>query len=201
MDAIVHLEAFLLAATLVIIVPGPATLYVAGRAQHSPGTALRAVAGIVCGDLALIALSGLGFAALLASWPVLVTAIKVVGALYLIYLGWEMLRGDGRVAAKADDGRAGFGRGLLLTLTNPKPILFFAAFFPLFIDPRAGGGAQGFYWLGLWFEAINLAYFATVIFVASRLGRFAGFSSRFGQLGGCALLGCGVFVLASGGVR
>lgn len=197
MDAIVHLEAFLLAATLVIIVPGPATLYVAGRARHSPGAALRAVAGIVCGDLVLIALSGLGFATLLASWPGLVTAIKVVGALYVIYLGWEMLLSHAEARAAADDGRAGFGKGLLLTLTNPKPILFFAAFFPLFVDPVAGSSAQGFYWLGLLFQAINLAYFAAVIFAASRLARFAGFSAGLGRLGGCALLGCGMVVLAN----
>ncbi len=86
------LLSFMLAATLVIIIPGPATLLVAGQAKQSGRRAAVAVAGIVAGDMVLITLSAAGFAVLMQSLPWLLPVMRLLGAAYLLYLGVTLLR-------------------------------------------------------------------------------------------------------------
>lgn len=210
-----RLGAFLLASTLVILTPGPATLFVAGQAHRSGWRAARAAAGIVGGDLVLIGLSGLGFATLLTRWPALARWLTTFGALYVAWLGLGSLRAPVAprtpapesasplcgAACAPESATGGFAKGLLLTLTNPKPILFFGAFFPTFLDAVTGGGERAFYTLGVVFELVNVAYFGLVILFASRLRRtapprfFAGLS--FNRVSGAALLLCALLMLAS----
>lgn len=173
MHDIEHLPAFLLAATLLILVPGPATLYVASRTQRSVSSGCRATLGIVAGDIVLITLSGFGFAALVAQWPLLQTVIKVGGGLYIACLALELLNSP-KSQTNFEPGKPspdGFAKALLITLTNPKPILFFAAFFPMFINKAAGSTMRSFFTLGAMFEGINLMYFAALIAIVARLHR------------------------------
>src|SRR5688572_30861779 len=86
MPGTANVASFLFAATLVVLVPGPATLYVAGQAHRSAGSAGRAMAGIIVGDLVLITLSGLGFSALVTRWPVMLLVLQLGGALYVTFL-------------------------------------------------------------------------------------------------------------------
>lgn len=203
MDGIAQLPAFLLAATLVILVPGPACLYVAGLARHSSRSAGLAMLGIIAGDMVLISLSGMGFAAVVAQWPLLLQLLRVGGALYIAYLAIGLLRApppptDGALGTAATHN-GGFGPALLLTLTNPKPLLFFAAFFPTFIAPSAASTLYSFYLLGAWFEAINVLYFSALIALVARLrhtralGPTAG--ARLQTLSGLGLLLCSACVL------
>jgi len=197
------LGAFVSAAALVILVPGPATLLVAGQAHRSGWRAARATAGVVAGDLVLITLSGLGFAAVMQQWPALGLALTTAGALYVAWLGFGLVRGTpaSSDAPAAEAPRAGFLQGLTLTLTNPKPVLFFGAFFPLFIDRASGHWMTGFYALGAIFEAINLVYFGALILLVSRLRRVAAFGGalrgRVHQLSGGGLLLCAAAMLAT----
>ncbi|QTN29115.1 LysE family transporter [Rhodoferax sp. AJA081-3] len=203
MQGIAQLPAFLLAATLVIVVPGPATLYVAGRARHSARSGFSAVLGIVVGDILLITVSGLGFATLVAQWPRLLDVMKFGGGLYIAYLALELLMpqpSPGQVAHGTPPA-GGFAKALLLTLSNPKPILFFSAFFPGFIDHSAPSAMCSFYLLGALFEAINLVYFAALIVLVGRLRQSRHFGSVAGvhlqRLSGIGLLLCSAFVLLS----
>lgn len=160
------LGAFVLTSILLVITPGPATLYVLRRYQGPLGDPIKAVAGIVAGDIILIGLSGIGVAALVMQFPELASAMKLAGAGYIAWVGWSLLT---RSAEGGDPHRLGrhssLAGGLLITLSNPKAILFFAAFFPLFMDERAPIASQ-FIWLAAIFEAVNLVYFALLIAAA-----------------------------------
>ena len=195
-----HLSSFLLAAGLVIVVPGPATVFVAARAQRGTHSAGWATAGIVAGDLVLIGLSGLGLSALFSRWPALLLVVKISGALYVAWLGLQLLRPIGTQRTEIP-GDGGFVMGLLLTLTNPKPILFFSAFFPMFIDPATHSWLGSFYLLGVWFEALNLAYFGTlswVVIALQRSGALGGLSERWlRRISGCGLLLCAALIVTS----
>jgi leucine efflux protein len=206
MFGIQNLASFLLASTLVIVLPGPATFFVLGQARHAAADAGRAALGIVAGDVILIGLSGLGFSALVARWPLLLTAIKLGGAVYIAWLGVGLLKSRSAATGSESATQAPcVGRsllqGLLITLTNPKPILFFAAFFPMFIGSGTAMPARSFYTLGACFEALNLAYFAAIIaaMVHDRRARwFARFlDGGFQTASGMGLLCCAGLILAS----
>ncbi|MES2153096.1 MAG: LysE family transporter [Pseudomonadota bacterium] len=198
MNGIAHLPAFLLAAALMILVPGPATLYVAGQVRYSTRRGYLATLGIIGGDVILIAFSGLGFATLVHTWPLLLEVIKVCGGLYLAFLGLAMYNSPAPEAAPGSAGADSVFQALLVTLTNPKSILFFAAFFPLFIDRSTGTEVQSYYLLGFMFEALNIVYFATVVALVSHL-RTLPAASRLPlhKLSACALMLCSVFVLTA----
>src|SRR5688572_29830874 len=140
------LEVFLLylaAWTLLAISPGPAVLFVMSHAaRHGMRGAFAATAGIVSGHLVCFAAVALGLAALLAKFSEAMTAIRIAGALYLMYLGGRML--FSRVGKRqvietgntgAPDHRGVALQGLAVQVTNPKNLMFVLAFLPLFIDP------------------------------------------------------------------
>jgi len=200
------LWSFLLAASLVIVVPGPATLFVVAAARHSVHRGAFAIAGIIAGDVVLITLSGLGFAVLVARWPAVLSAIKIAGALYLAYVGTALLRARQvvRAPAEAAPKRAAsreLRRGLAITLTNPKPLLFFGAFFAMFIAPATTSRIASFYALGAMFELINVAYFATLLWLVTRLRATAGFerwaAGRFNRVCGAILVAYAAAVFAA----
>ncbi|MBW8845783.1 MAG: LysE family transporter [Burkholderiales bacterium] len=195
MNGIQHLSAFLLAALLVIVVPGPATLYVLGQARAAAPRAMLAVAGLVVGDLLLITAAGLGLGTLLRQWPAALLALRIVGAAYVAWLGLAMLRSAPTGEAAAPISGATFRPALLLTLLNPKPILFFGAFFPLFLTADGGDWLAGFLRLGLLFELINVGWFALLITAAVRLRAHAPAGPWLNRLGGVGLLGCAALVL------
>jgi leucine efflux protein len=200
-----NLLSFLAAATLVIIVPGPATFYVLGAAYRSLAGAIASVAGIVAGDVVLILLAGLGFAAVVSQWPMTLSVIKAVGSIYVVYLGVDLLRskpaagGDVRTTKATNPG--GFVQGFLITVTNPKPIIFFAAFFPMFIDRDSGSSGASFLLLGVWFEIVNLVYFAAIITIVIQLrGRsvFDRFmTNSLTRASGSGLVACGTLIILS----
>jgi len=199
MNGVQHLPAFVLASAVVIVTPGPATLYVATRARISLLRATRAILGIVSGDLAMITLAALGVSAILARVPALLGTLQCLGAGYLIYLGVGMIRPASGNNATGNTKGGDYTRALMLTLTNPKPVLFFAAFFPQFIDGRPAHYALGFTSLSLIFEAINLTYFAGISLLVYRTGQLVApgttLQRRLAQAGGMAFLACGVGLL------
>lgn len=196
------LLSFMLAATLVIIIPGPATLLVAGQARQSGRRAAVAVAGIVAGDVVLITLSAAGFAVLMQSLPWLLPAMRMLGAAYLLYLGIGLLRSHDVQAQPHKPAHAGFARGLLMTISNPKPVLFFSTFFPLFIPAAQTGAVHGFAMLGLVFEGINVLYFvllcSLLTWVNKRLAQQAssGWLHRLQAGGVQKICGCGLVLCA-----
>ncbi|HEU4591039.1 MAG TPA: LysE family translocator [Steroidobacteraceae bacterium] len=134
---------YLAAWTLVALSPGPAVLFVMSQAaRHGRRGALAGTAGILSGHLVCFSAVALGLAALLARFNGAITAIRVVGALYLMYLGAKMLLAGPRtgvqIAARSASAPAHHGialQGLLVQLTNPKNLLFVLALLPQFIHP------------------------------------------------------------------
>jgi threonine/homoserine/homoserine lactone efflux protein len=198
MSGVQHLGAFLLAALLVIVVPGPATLYVLGQLRLSSWRAAQAVAGLVAGDLLLISAAGLGLGALLQQLPAALLVLRIGGALYVGWLGLTMLHSDPQPASVQRLVRGtGFGPALWLTLFNPKPVLFFGAFFPLFLAADGHDWLAGFLSLGLLFELLNMLWFALLIAGVALLKRHARVPAGrwVNRAGGLGLLGCAALML------
>jgi homoserine/homoserine lactone efflux protein len=142
------LETFLLylaAWTLVALSPGPAVMFVMSQAaRHGMRGAVAGTVGIVSGHIVCFSAVAFGLAALLAKFSGAITAIRIVGALYLMYLGVKMLmskpRGEEKIAANGNGNcvpaRRGIAlQGLAVQLTNPKNLLFVLALLPQFISP------------------------------------------------------------------
>lgn len=132
--------AFLLACVVIMIVPGPAvTLVVANSLRHGRRAGLLNVAGIQLGLALTVAAALLGLASLIAAMGAWFAWVRLAGAAYLIWLGVRLLMGSG--GALGEDGaprkpRGGFFvQGLAVSVSNPKTLLFFGAFFPQFLDP------------------------------------------------------------------
>jgi homoserine/homoserine lactone efflux protein len=140
--------AFVVAATLLILMPGPiVTLVVANALAHGERTGLTTVAGASAGNAVLIAAGALGLTTVLALVAPIFEWVRWAGVAYLVWLGLKSWRAAFRpadpTALAADAGPRGvFWHGLVVALTNPKTILFYAAFFPQFVNPELPAGPQ-----------------------------------------------------------
>jgi threonine/homoserine/homoserine lactone efflux protein len=134
---------YVAAVALLIFTPGPTMLMCMSNAlHHGPRKAMTSVAGSVGAVLCVMLLSAIGLGALLAASETAFTVAKIIGAAYLIYLGVKTFRSeatalDATANATAAPRRSLFLRGFLVGASNPKAVLFFAAFFPQFLDPAA----------------------------------------------------------------
>jgi threonine/homoserine/homoserine lactone efflux protein len=158
MPSISTFAIYFTAATLVLIVPGPAVLYIVTQgAHHGTRAALTAVLGVHTGTLMQVAAAALGLSWLLLSSAWAFTVVKYVGAAYLVYLGLKaILTRAERRAALPRSSRRLFTEGFLVNLLNPKLALFFVAFLPQFVDPARGGTTLQIAVLGLIFIALGL---------------------------------------------
>lgn len=134
--------AFCVAATVVIVMPGPiVSLVVANSLGHGTRIGLATVAGSCIGNMALAAVAVAGLGAMLALLAELFDVIRWLGAGYLIWLGvkaWRSGRamvGEGKAVARQRRSLAAAVQGVMIAITNPKAFLFYGAFFPQFIDP------------------------------------------------------------------
>jgi homoserine/homoserine lactone efflux protein len=134
---------------LVAISPGPAVMFTMSQAaRHGMRGAVAGTTGILLGHFIVFGAVAFGLAALLASYSGAVTTIRIVGALYLMYLGARMLfskqRGDAKVAeAPAPPAHGGLVlQGFAVQITNPKLLLFVLALLPQFLSPDYPLGLQ-----------------------------------------------------------
>ncbi len=131
--------AFALASTVLLLIPGPTVLLVVSYAlTQGRKVAIATAAGVALGDFTAMTLSLAGLGALLAASAALFTALKWVGAAYLVYLGIRLWRAPPvlpEVTPEPGDGAARgiFGHAFVVTALNPKSIAFFVAFVPQFI--------------------------------------------------------------------
>jgi threonine/homoserine/homoserine lactone efflux protein len=140
--------AFTLASAALLAVPGPTVMLVVSYAlgQGRAG-ALATVPGVALGDLTAMTISLLGAGAILAASTTLFTALKLIGALYLVWLGIQLWRAGEALGPVAASGatrgrRRMFWNAYLVTALNPKSVVFFIAFVPQFVDPAAPPLAQ-----------------------------------------------------------
>lgn len=168
------------------ITPGPDMLYVAARST-SEGRAAGIVSslGIAAGTLFHITAVALGLSALLAAVPVAYTAIRIAGAIYLVYLGIRALASQTghatRVVARAPLTTI-FRQGVITNVLNPKVALFFLAFLPQFVDPARGSTAAQIVVLGLIFDTSGTIVNTVVALGASRAAEHMRASGRVGEI-------------------
>ena len=197
---ITDLWTYVLGTLFIVLLPGPNSLFVlATAAQRGVGAGYRAASAVFLGDAVLMLLSALGIASLLKAEPMLFLGLKYVGAAYLFYLGLGMLRGgwqklhqpvEQAAPAKEVDVNQPFRKALLLSLSNPKAILFFVSFFIQFVDPGYAYPGLSFLVLGLILEVLSALYLSFLIFSGVRLAAWfrrrqrlaAGASSGVGAL-------------------
>jgi len=136
---------FAVTTTVAMITPGPDMLYILGCGMRGgPRAGLLATAGVATSEAVHITVAAAGLAALFAAVPVAFTAVRLVGAAYLIYLGVQLIRrrgldqGEVPVALGTISGRRAYLNGLLTNLLNPKMVIFTIAFLPQFINPHLG---------------------------------------------------------------
>ena len=151
---------FFTAATVLIVIPGPAVLYIVARSIDQGRTAgLTSAAGIATGGLVHVIAASLGLSALLVSSAIAYSAIKYVGAAYLFYLGIKKFRerptNTSPEHAEPIPLHRVFSQGALVNILNPKTAIFFFAFLPQFVDPAHGSVALQFLVLGLVFTVMG----------------------------------------------
>ncbi|MER0447848.1 leucine efflux protein LeuE [Streptomyces sp. Edi4] len=186
MLGVTDLPTYLAGVALIVLLPGPNSLYVLSvAARRGVRTGYAAAAGVFTGDTVLMTLSALGAASLLQTTPLLFAAVKYAGAGYLSWLALGMLRQAVAMwrsrhdkaqesAAPAQDaaGAAGerpYRRALMLSLFNPKAILFMISFFVQFVSPDYAYPALSFLVLGALLQLGSFLYLSTLIFSGTRL--------------------------------
>jgi threonine/homoserine/homoserine lactone efflux protein len=195
--------AFAAATAVLLVIPGPTILLVVSYALGQGWrTAFPMAVGVALGDFTAMTLSMLGVGALLATSAGVFTALKWLGAAYLVWLGIKLFRAGGRLdaAPRRDAVSAArmLGHAWLVTALNPKSITFFVAFLPQFIDPKAD------FWVQMAiFEAtfivlafLNAFGYALVAARARALVRNERAIGLFNKAGGTLLIGAGIATVA-----
>ena len=162
MIPIENLLTFMLTSLVIIVIPGPSVLFVIGRAIALGRRAgVLSVVGNALGTIPAIIAVAFGVGAIVASSVVAFTVIKIVGALYLVYLGIQAIRHRHAhipgIQQRPARTRTLLAEGFIVGLTNPKTIAFFVAVLPQFVDPATGPVWVQLLLLGLVFEALALA--------------------------------------------
>ncbi|WP_424832882.1 LysE family translocator [Ruegeria sp.] len=193
--------AFVAASTALLLIPGPTVLLVLSYAlSKGRSVAVASATGVALGDLIAMTASLLGLGALVLASAILFSALKWIGAAYLVWLGVKLLRSapsDGLDPMRTENdvtARSVFGHAAAVTALNPKSIAFFIAFVPQFLRPADALGPQfailiatfvGLAWLNA------LAYALLADRLRRMIGR-AGIITAITRFGGLALIGMGV---------
>jgi threonine/homoserine/homoserine lactone efflux protein len=168
------LPGYLLAVLLVTIPPGPDNAYIVAVAMdRGPRAGVLSAVGMSLGMLVHVTAASLGLAIVLRSTPLALTAVRLGGSAYLAWLAVTTLRSArsaGHAGHASPPDRRILGQAVLTNLTNPKVILFFAAFLPQFARAGRGPAALQFLTLGLIFLIVGLAWDSLVGLSAGRLG-------------------------------
>lgn len=190
--------AFVAAILLFLAIPGPGNLaLITATGKGGIRGGLAATFGVIAGDQVLMWMAVAGVAALLAAYPAAFSFVQWAGAAYLAWLGWKMF------AARPGDApvlnirpRQFFQQAIAITLLNPKAIVFYMAFFPLFVDPQKHQGLITFGAMAATIAALTLLYGLTVVllthFLAERARANPRITQALNKLAGVFLVGFGI---------
>ena len=193
-------------AFIAIVSPGPAVLLAINNSIKYDMTAVVfSSLGNILGLFILSAAAMLGLGVVLNTSLLLFTAFKIIGALYLIYIGWKQLRNISNIFANVNlEGKKSkkeyfsiFKRGFLICITNPKPIIFFTALFPLFLNPESSLMSQ-FFILTFTFMAISFTTLMSYAFFARSLKTWFSTNHRarwFNRVSGAIFVALGLGML------
>ncbi|MFS8213078.1 LysE family translocator [Paenibacillus polymyxa] len=205
MFGIVNYEVFLLTGILLNLIPGADTMYIIGKSVAQGRKAgVYSVFGIISGSLIHTLLVAFGLSIILTKSIILFNMIKIIGVIYLVYLGVRMLLDKTNASFSASESnkqhsnRKTYLQGMMTSLTNPKVSLFFIAFLPQFIDTKASGPIP-FIILGLTFSFTGLlwclfiAYFSSYITQKIKVNQRVG--SYLNKITGIIFIGLGLNLL------
>lgn len=194
---------FVTASIALLVVPGPTTALIVARSMsEGRRIALPLVIGVGLGDFVAATVALVGAGALLAASAMAFTIVKLVGAVYLVWLGIKLFRAEPvQPRASADlsaaSSRVAFRVGFLVTVFNPKGILFFVAFVPQFIDPSASYFVQATFFV-LAFTALailNGSAYAIGADALRRVIRSTGVLRWMNRIGGSVIASAGIAAL------
>jgi len=198
MFGIADYGAFVVAIIVFLLIPGPGNLaLITSTGKGGIKGGLAATLGVILGDQVLMWLAVAGVAALLATYPAAFNAVQWVGAGYLAWLGGKMLfaQAGGAPVLYIRPGQY-LRQAFAITLLNPKAIVFYMAFFPLFVDPATHQGLLTFGVMAATIAALTFAYGLTVVllthFLAARLRANPMISRALEKVAGLFLIGFGV---------
>ena len=202
--------AFVVASTILLLVPGPAVTYVVARSlQDGRKVGLASVVGLHIGTSVHIAAAALGVSALLVSSAEASAALRWAGAAYLVYLGVRALRSgdaaDSAVATRSVGAGRALRDGVVVNVLNPKLAVFFLAYLPQFTNPDAGSVTMQLLVLGGLFVVVGFltdGLYAVAADVAGRrLGTGAALMRHRNRIAGVVYLGLGAVALAVPGQK
>lgn len=197
MFGIADYGAFVVAIIVFLLIPGPGNLaLITSTGKGGIQGGLAATLGVILGDQVLLWLAVAGVAALLSAYPAAFNAVQWLGAVYLAWLGARMLLAKPGAAPVLQIKPHHYLRqALMITLLNPKAIVFYMAFFPLFVDPVRHQGLTTFAFMAVTIAALTFAYGLTVVllthFLAERLRANPLISRTLEKLAGIFLIGFG----------
>jgi threonine/homoserine/homoserine lactone efflux protein len=195
--------AFVAAILIFLAIPGPGNLaLITSTGKGGIAGGLAATMGVIAGDQVLMWAAVAGVAALLSTYPAAFNAVQWLGAAYLAWLGFRML-----VAKPGDapvlhiEPRHYFKQAGLITLLNPKAIVFYMAFFPLFVDPARHQGMVTFGLMAATIAVLTFAYGLTVVllthFLAERMRANPRIARVLEKLAGACLIAFGIKLAVS----
>lgn len=203
-----HLGVFLAATVVLLLIPGPAVLYIVGR-SISQGRVAGFVSdlGIHSATLVHVLAATLGLSAILAASAIAFGVVKYAGAAYLVWLGLRRLFAAEGEAEGGEVARASYRRiyrdGFIVNLLNPKTALFFLAFLPQFVDPSRGAVAGQIAAMGLLFVAIGFCTDGCYAMVAGTAGELLKKSRAWRAferyISGFLFIGLGLAAAVAGG--
>ncbi len=202
MFGIADFGAFCAAILLFLALPGPGTfalLTATGKGGRNGGAA--ATLGLILGDQVLLWLAVAGVAALLAANAAVFQAVQYAGAAYLAWIGLKLIFSRGGEASPIHMTAGRYARqAFLITLLNPKAIVFYMAFFPLFIDPATHQGLPTFAAMAVTIAAITAVYCLGLVWLADAVSAQVRAHRRLAEalqrLAGVALVAFGIKLAA-----
>jgi threonine/homoserine/homoserine lactone efflux protein len=190
--------AFVAAIVLFLAIPGPGNLaLITSTGKGGVRGGLAATLGVIAGDQVLLWLAVAGVAALLLAYPAAFAAVQWLGVAYLTWLGGRMLLAKSG-AAPVLNIKAGhyLRQSCVITLLNPKAIVFYMAFFPLFVDPVQHQGLRTFAFMAVTIALLTFVYGGVVVllthFLAAHLRAKPWVGRALEKLAGVCLIGFGL---------
>ncbi|KZN49752.1 LysE family translocator [Pseudoalteromonas luteoviolacea] len=175
--------AFSVVCFLLSITPGPSILYIAARSiSQGPSAGVSAASGMAIGSFIYVVATVLGLATIFKYSPIAYTGLKIAGAFYLVYLGWQYFKPAEQTAGSPllnkKNNLAIMKQSLVVELTNPKTALFFLAFLPQFVNNAEAQVSTQLLILGVIYTLITLCCDISIALLSGKLGNWLNKNNR-----------------------